>query len=100
MDGPLNGMRVLAMENFIAGPFGSMILGDLGAEVIKIEPPEGDSSRVFAGPRHKGESYYFMSTNRSKKSVTLDIGTPTGKEAFYDLVRISDVVWDNYRPVR
>ena len=98
MDGPLKGIRVLALENFIAGPFGSMILGDLGAEVIKIEPPEGDGSRTFAGPRYKGESYYFMSMNRSKKSLTLDIGTPLGKGAFYDLVKISDVVWDNYRP--
>ena len=98
MDGPLSGIRVLALENFIAGPFGSMILGDLGAEVIKIEPPEGDASRSFAGPRYKGESYYFMSMNRSKKSLTLDMGTPSGKEVFYDLVRKSDVVWDNYRP--
>ena len=98
MSSPLSGIRVLALENFIAGPFGSMILGDLGAEVIKIEPPEGEGSRAFAGPRHEGESYYFMSLNRSKKSLTLDLGTPSGKEAFRDLVRISDVVWDNYRP--
>ena len=98
MDGPLSGIRVLALENYIAGPFGSMILGDLGAEVIKIEPPEGDGSRDFAGPRHKGESYYFMSMNRSKKSLILDLWTPSGREAFYDLVKVSDVVWDNYRP--
>ena len=98
MSSSLSGVRVLALENYIAGPFGSMILGDLGAEVIKIEPPEGEGSRAFAGPRYKGESYYFMSMNRSKKSLTLDMGTPSGKEAFHDLVRMSDVVWDNYRP--
>ncbi|OIP26018.1 MAG: hypothetical protein CO103_08500 [Chloroflexi bacterium CG_4_9_14_3_um_filter_45_9] len=98
MDGPLKGIKILALENFIAGPFGSMILADLGAEVIKIEPPEGDASRTFAGPKYKGETYYFMALNRSKKSLTLDLGTPLGKEAFYDLVKISDIVWDNYRP--
>ena len=97
MKGPLSGVRVLAVEHAQAGPYGSMLLGDLGAEVIKIESPEGDMSRTFAGPQHKGETYYFMAFNRSKKSLVLDLGTETGKEVFCDLVKISDVVWDNFR---
>lgn len=98
MKGPLSGVRVLAVEMAIAGPYGSMLLADLGAEVIRIEPPGmGDRSRLTPGPNHKGDSFYFLAFNRNKKSITLDLGTRSGKEAFYDLVNISDVVWDNAR---
>ncbi len=98
MTGPLTGIRVLAMEQVLAGPYGSMILGDLGAEVIKIEPPTGEFIRVSnPPPTHKGESSYFLAFNRNKKSVVLDLMTKTGLEAFYDLVKTSDVVWDNNR---
>ena len=99
MNGPLSGIRVIALSQYIAGPFGSMLLGDMGAEVIKIEPPEPVANRtLFYGPEHKGESFYYLAFNRSKKSVTLDLQTKMGREAFYDLVRISDVVWSNFRP--
>jgi formyl-CoA transferase/CoA:oxalate CoA-transferase len=98
MNGPLAGTRVLALEQAIAGPYGSMLLGDLGAEVIRMEPPEGEMSRNFAGPQNNGLNYYYLAFNRNKKSLTLDMGTELGREAFYDLVKISDVVWDNYRP--
>ena len=98
MAGPLAGIRVLALEQVLAGPYGSMVLGDLGAEVIKIEPPTGELIRISnPPPSHKGESGYFIAFNRNKKSVTLDLMTETGREAFYDLVRVSDVVWDNNR---
>jgi crotonobetainyl-CoA:carnitine CoA-transferase CaiB-like acyl-CoA transferase len=96
--GPLQGVRVLGLENFIAGPYGSMIMGDLGAEVIKIEPPGGDFARHFAGPGHKGEVFYYLAFNRNKKSIMLDLMVDSNKKAFYDLVRVSDVVWDNFRP--
>ncbi len=95
---PLKGLRILALENYIAGPYGSMILGDLGAEVIKIEPPSGDLSRSFAGPDYKGEGFYYLAFNRNKKSVVLNLTVSSNKQAFYDLVEISDVVWDNFRP--
>ena len=95
---PLNGLRILALENYIAGPYGSMILGDLGADVIKIEPPSGDLSRSFAGPDHKGEVFYYLAFNRNKKSIVLNLAIPSNKDAFYDLVKLSDVVWDNFRP--
>jgi len=98
VNGPLSGIRVLALSQFIAGPFGSMLLGDIGAEVIKIEPPEPIGSRSFLGPVHKGESFYYLAFNRSKKSVTLDLMTKMGYAAFCDLVSVSDVVWDNLRP--
>ncbi len=99
MKGPLSGVRVLAVSQAIAGPYGSMLLADLGAEVIKIEPPgHGDRSRLFPGPNHEGESYYFLAFNRNKKSITLDLATELGRETFHDLVKMSDVVWDNFRP--
>lgn len=87
------------LSRAIAGPYGSMILADLGAEVIKIESAVGDSSRTIglSEADYKGQSYYFIAFNRNKKSIVLDLGTESGKEAFYDLVKVSDVVWDNFR---
>ncbi|MBN2241009.1 MAG: CoA transferase [Dehalococcoidales bacterium] len=98
MEGPLNGVRVLAIENYLAGPVASMTMGDLGAEVIKIETPAGDKSRMTVGPNHKGESNHFLSWNRNKKSVVLDLKTESGRKVFYDLVKVSDVVINNFRP--
>ena len=97
MNGPLSGVRVLAIENYLAGPVASMTMGDLGAEVIKIEPEDGDMSRLTVGPNHKGESNHYLSWNRNKKSIILDIRTPSGRKAFYDLVKVSDVVINNFR---
>ncbi len=97
MSGPLSGIRVVDLSRVIAGPYGSMILGDLGAEVIKIESPEGDISRVSAGPTHQGENFYYLSFNRNKKGIVLDLLTESGREALYDLVKVSDVVWNNFR---
>lgn len=98
MAGPLTGVRVLATEQVLAGPYGSMILGDLGAEVIKVEPPIGEKIRTSnPPPSYKGESGYFLAFNRNKKSITLDLRTEAGLAAFYDLVKVSDVVWDNNR---
>jgi crotonobetainyl-CoA:carnitine CoA-transferase CaiB-like acyl-CoA transferase len=75
-----------------------MLLGDLGAEVIKIEPPGGEISRMVPGPNHQGQSFFFLAFNRNKKALTLDLATAGGRGVFYDLVKISDVVWDNFRP--
>ena len=97
MSGPLSGVRVLDVSRAIAGPCGAMILGDLGAEIIKIEAPEGDISRFSAGPTYKGENFFYMAFNRNKKDIVLDLGAKLGKEAFLDLVKISDVVLDNLR---
>ncbi len=91
--------RILDLSQVMAGPFGSMILGDMGAEIIKVEPPEGgDQTRSFAPYFHKGESAYFMSLNRNKKSLALDLTKGAGRQIFYELVKKSDVVLDNFRP--
>jgi len=97
MEGPLSNVRVLALENYLAGPVASMIMGDLGAEVIKIESSQGDLSRLTVGPNHKGESNHYLAWNRNKKGVVLDLRTPSGKEAFFELVKVSDVVLNNFR---
>ena len=98
MDKPLNGVRVLDLGHVLAMPTCTMQLADFGAEVIKIERPSiGDDSREF-GPFINGESAYFISINRNKKSITLDLKKEKGKRIFKELVKISDVVAENYRP--
>jgi formyl-CoA transferase/CoA:oxalate CoA-transferase len=97
----LGGVRVLDLSRMLAGPYGSMLLADLGAEVIKIEEPRGGDPMRGMGPPFLGpdrESAYFLSINRNKKSVTLDLEVPEGREVFHDLCRASDVVWENFRP--
>ncbi len=99
MSSPLQGIRVLDLSILLAGPFGTMILGDLGAEIIKIErPPKGDSSRHMPPHFVGGESAYYLSMNRNKKSITLDLKQPEGIQIFRDMVKQADVVWDNFRP--
>ena len=98
MAGPLKGMRVLDLTRILAGPYATMILRDLGAEVIKIEQPgTGDEARDF-GPFKNDFSLYFMSVNRGKKSVTLNLKSQRGKELFLELVKGSDILVENFRP--
>jgi crotonobetainyl-CoA:carnitine CoA-transferase CaiB-like acyl-CoA transferase len=96
------GVRVLDLSRMLAGPYGSMLLADLGAEVIKIEDPRGgDPMRVMGPPflgEGDGESAYFLSINRNKKSVALDLERPEGRGVFLELCRVADVVWENFRP--
>lgn len=94
----LKGIRVLDLSQVHAGPFGSMILGDLGAEIIKIEPPEGDPTRRTTKYYINGISAFFIASNRSKKSIVINLKTLKGLDIFYELVKISDVVYDNFRP--
>jgi CoA:oxalate CoA-transferase len=93
----LDGVRVLELARFQAGPRGGMILSDLGAEVIKIEPPGGEETRQHP-PMVRGQSVYFTVYNRGKKSVCLDMRSARGKEVFAALVQKSDVVLENFRP--
>jgi len=98
MDLSLSGLKILDMTRVLAGPYCTMVLGDLGADVIKIEAPKkGDDSRQF-GPYINGESAYFMSINRNKRSMTLDLKNPTAKALFFDLIKEVDVVVENFRP--
>jgi CoA:oxalate CoA-transferase len=102
--GPLEGVRILDLTRALAGPYGSLILGDLGAEVIKIETPQEVAmefgSRTALDPRYSygGEDVYFLSINRNKKSLTLNLKVPQAKQVFFDLVKKADVVFDNFRP--
>jgi formyl-CoA transferase len=97
---PLSGMRVLDVSQVMAGPFCCMMLGDLGADVIKIEPPgTGDQTRGAMAFKLKGpDSLGFLNMNRNKRSVVLDLKTPAGQAAFYELARTADVLVENYRP--
>jgi crotonobetainyl-CoA:carnitine CoA-transferase CaiB-like acyl-CoA transferase len=95
---PLEGVRVLDLTNVMAGPYCSMVLGDMGAEVTKIENfPEGDTSRRFE-PQVNGESYCFAVLNRNKKSVALNMKEPRGKEIFMKLAAKADIILENFRP--
>jgi CoA:oxalate CoA-transferase len=94
------GVRVLDLSRMLAGPYGSMLLADMGAEVIKVEEPDGgDPMRVMGPPfLAGGESAYFLSINRNKKSVALDLTRPGGRDVFLELAAHADVVWENFRP--
>ncbi len=98
MLGLLSGARILDLSHMLAGPFGAMMMSDLGAEIIKIEPPDGDPIRTMGPHFLAGESAYYLCANRGKKSITLDLRTERGHAIFYDLVKVSDVVYDNFRP--
>ena len=95
----LEGIRILDLTRMLTGDYASMLLADMGAEVIKIEAPKGGDP-LRAMPPHfiEGESAYFLSINRNKKSITLDLRKERGREIFYELVKRSDVVFDNFRP--
>ena len=96
---PLAGVRVLDLTHALAGPFCTMLLGDLGADVIKVEPPgDGDHSRRWGPPFVNGESSYFLSVNRNKRSVALDLKLDAGLRAAVDLALASDVLVENFRP--
>ncbi len=99
----LGGVRILDLSTVLAGPYCTMVLGDLGAEVIKIENPKGgalagDFSRVPAQYHVGGIGAYFLAINRNEKSIALDVTTEKGRKVFHDLVKVSDVVFDNSRP--
>lgn len=93
----LSGIKVLDLSTMMAGPFGAQMLGDLGAEIIKVETIEGDGTRYFPPHVTDGDSLYFWSLNRNKKSICIDLKTPEGLALFYELVKQADVVWDNFR---
>ena len=96
---PLDGLRVVAVDQFGAGPFGTQLLADLGAEIIKVEDPGvgGDSSRETGPFAQNGDSLFFQSFNRGKKSIAIDLRHPDGRTVFHDLVRVSHAVFNNLR---
>jgi formyl-CoA transferase len=95
----LRGVRVLDFSRILAGPFCTMMLGDLGAEVIKVERPgSGDDTRTWGPPFAGGESAYYLCCNRNKKSIAVDLGQPQGRELATELARKSDVLIENFTP--
>ncbi|KAK5897718.1 hypothetical protein CgunFtcFv8_015198 [Champsocephalus gunnari] len=96
---PLHGLRVLDLTRVLAGPFASMILGDLGAEVIKVERPgAGDDTRSWGPPFVGSESAYFLSVNRNKKSICVDLKNPRGASVIRELAAVCDVLMENFLP--
>src|SRR5262245_53927312 len=96
---PLEGLRVVDLTRVLSGPYCTMQLGDLGAEVIKVEQPgKGDDTRAFAPPYQGDQAAYFLSVNRNKKSITLDMKSEAGKEVMWRLIAKSDILVENFRP--
>jgi crotonobetainyl-CoA:carnitine CoA-transferase CaiB-like acyl-CoA transferase len=95
---PLQGIRVLDLSRVLAGPYCTMVLGDLGADVIKVESPEGDETRSWGPPFTDGESAYYLCVNRNKRSIVVDFKTDHGQEVLHQLIRRSDVLVENFRP--
>jgi len=95
---PLQGIRVLDLSRVLAGPYCTMVLGDLGADVIKVESPEGDETRGWGPPFAEGESAYYLCVNRNKRSIVVDFKTAEGRDILSRLIRQSDVLVENFRP--
>src|SRR5436190_1448146 len=95
--GALAGVRVLDLTRILAGPLCGMMLGDMGADVIKIEPPNGDDTRTWGPPFVEGEAAYFLGLNRNKRSLVLNMGVKQGQQILADLARKSDVLLDNFK---
>lgn len=96
---PLEDVKILDLCRVVSGPYATMLLGDLGADVVKIEEPKhGDEARTYGPPFVEGESAYFLSVNRNKRSCVVDLKSPSGKELVKRLASVADVVIENFRP--
>ncbi len=96
--GPLQGVKLLELTSVVLGPWACQILGDLGAEIVKVEPPAGDSNRQLGPSRHPGMGALFLTCNRNKRSLVLDLKQESGKRALLKLAESADVLVHNYRP--
>jgi glutaryl-CoA transferase len=95
---PLNGIRVLDLSRVLAGPYCTMVLGDLGADVIKVESPAGDETRGWGPPFAEGESAYYLCVNRNQRSIIVNFKTDEGRTIIDELIKQSDVLIENFRP--
>ena len=95
---PLSGITILDLSRILAGPYCTMVLGDLGAEVLKVEPPYGDDSRGWGPPFVAGESAYFLAVNRNKRSICINLKRASGRDLLHRLAGKADVLVENFRP--
>lgn len=98
MNQPLDGVRILDLSSVVMGPFATQLLGDLGADIVKVEPPDGDILRHIAPMRHPAMGHIFLHHNRNKRSIVLDLKNPDGLKALQQLIKTADVLFYNVRP--
>ena len=98
MSGPLAGVRILELTSVVLGPWACQMLADMGADVIKVEPPRGDSNRSLGAYRNPGMAALYLTCNRNKRSIVLDLKQPAAKAVVLQLVKSTDVVIHNNRP--
>src|SRR5438132_12706250 len=98
MSGPLTGVRVLDCTTVVLGPWAAQQLGDLGADVIKVEPPEGDTTRQLGPMKHPDMGAFYLAVNRNKRSIVLDLKQEAARHALVRLAEKADVLLHNYRP--
>lgn len=96
--GALAGVKVIDLSRVLGGPYCTQVLGDHGAEIIKIEPPQGDEVRDWGPPFHEDDAAYFIGVNRNKRSMGLDLGTEAGRKLLLELLEGADVLLENYKP--
>src|ERR1700743_415412 len=96
--GALAGIKVIDLTRVLGGPYCTMILSDHGADVIKIEPPQGDEVRDWGPPFHEDDASYFIGVNRNKRAIALDLGKPEGKAVLLRLLEGADVLIENFKP--
>ncbi len=96
--GPIEGIKILDMSRVLGGPYCTQLLGDLGASIIKLEPPQGDETRDWGPPFKNDEAAYFMGVNRNKHSISLDLSKLEGKKILYKLLEDTDVLVENFKP--
>ncbi|MBM3557438.1 MAG: CoA transferase, partial [Alphaproteobacteria bacterium] len=95
--GALTGITVLDLSRVLAGPYCTQILGDHGAEIIKVEPPSGDETRTWGPPFADGDAAYYVNVNRNKRSIALDLANPAAREVVLALLEKADVLIENFK---
>ena len=98
MSGPLEGVKILELTSVVLGPWAAQIMGDMGAEIIKVEAPFGDSNRQLGAYRNKGMAALYLSNNRNKRSLVLDLKQESARNALLEIVKDCDVFLHNNRP--